>query len=348
MSIIASTSPHTHNTTSTNVVMREVLLATLPGLLALSYHFGWGTVLNVLWASVTCLLTEAIVLACRNRPIMYYLNDGSALVTAVLLGISLPPFAPWWLIVLGSFFAIALVKHLYGGLGYNPFNPAMASYVFLLISFPLPMTTWGIPGEISAYPGLIDTVLLKLSSLPIPDAYTMATPLDIVRQNLNEANGFSWRELKTIKPQFDNWGGLGWQTANAGFLLGGIYLLCRKIFTWHAPISMLLTLSVLSIVFFDQGSSRSIGSPLFQLFTGATMFGAFFIITDPVSSAVSNRGRMVFGALVGVLIFIIRRWGNYPDAVAFSVLLVNFAAPLIDHYTVTRTYGHKQELKRKE
>ncbi|MEM8594113.1 MAG: electron transport complex subunit RsxD [Pseudomonadota bacterium] len=339
------TSPHAHSALSTADVMRQVLLATIPGVFALTLYFGWGNLINILWASLTALACEAMVMKLRGRPVKYYLNDASALVTAVLLGIALPPFAPCWLVVFGSAFAILIVKQLYGGLGYNPFNPAMASYVILLISFPVYMSTWGTPSDLGTLPSFIDTFLWKLSSQTgavsvIPDGYTMATPLDIVRQNMN-GGGLSLSELATQTPQFGHWGGLGWEMVNAGFLFGGVYLMWRRIFTWHAPISMLISLAIMSLIFYDNGSSQSAGSPLFHLFSGATMFAAFFILTDPVSSAVSNRGRMIFGALIGVIIFIVRRWGNYPDAAAFAVLLLNFAAPFIDHYTQPRTYGHK-------
>lgn len=339
------TSPHAHKNHSTNFVMRQVLLATLPGVIALTYFFGWGSLINILWAAIAALASEALVMYWRKRPIGYYLNDGSALVTAILLGIALPPYAPWWLVVLGSAFAIIVVKQLYGGLGFNPFNPAMGAYVLLLISFPLQMSTWGVPLGVGEYAGFIETFLIKLGIQNLPDAYTMATALDVVRQNVSESNGFSLSELISVKPQLSNWASVGWEWVNLGFLAGGIYLLWRKIFTWHAPVSMLVALAVMSLLFYDNGSSNSSGSPVFHLLTGATMLGAFFILTDPVSSAVSNKGRIVFGALIGILIFCIRRWGNYPDAVAFAVLLMNFAAPFIDHYTQPRTYGHSKNKK---
>ena len=136
---------------------------------------------------------------------------------------------------------------------------------------------------------------------------------------------------------------MGWEWANIAFLLGGAWLMYRKIFTWHAPVAMLLSLAVMASLFYDGGSSASGGSPLFHLLSGATMFGAFFIVTDPVTSAVSVRGRLIYGALIGVLVYIIRVKGNYPDAIAFAVLIMNFAAPFIDHYTQPRTYGHNRE-----
>ena len=166
----------------------------------------------------------------------------------------------------------------------------------------------------------------------------MATPLDIFKQN----PGLLVEELWQQNPQFGRWGGYGWEYVNIAFLLGGVYLLYRKIFTWHAPISMLLSLTIMASLFYDSGSATSTGSPLMHLFSGATMLGAFFIVTDPVTSAVSVKGRIIYGALIGLLLYIIRIWGNYPDAIAFAVLLMNFAAPFLDHFTQPRTYGHKK------
>ena len=225
-------------------------------------------------------------------------------------------------------------------MGYNPFNPAMAAYVMLLISFPVQMTTWLAPqgsfaGDLL---GPIDALRYCFGfGRDSIDAVTMATPLDLLKQN----NTLLIQDLWQESAQLGHFAGIGWEWANIGFLLGGLYLLYRRVFTWHAPISMLASLTLLSALFYDGGSSASGGSPLFHLLSGGTMLGAFFIVTDPVTSAVSNRGRLIYGALIGILVYIIRVWGNYPDAVAFSVLLMNFAAPFIDHYTQPRTYGHK-------
>lgn len=342
MAFLKVSSPHAHGPMSTGRVMRLVLIATIPGLVALTWFFGFGTLTNVLWASLSALAFEALALKLRKRPIAFYLNDCSALVTAFLLGIALPPGSPLWLILVGTGFAILLCKHMYGGMGYNPFNPAMAAYVLLLISFPVEMTNWLAPrGAVPASEllGPIDALLrsLGIGSAPI-DGVSMATPLDILKQN----DALLVDDLWAQTPQFGTVAGIGWEWVNLAFLLGGLYLLYRRVFTWHAPLSMLLAIAIMALLFNDGGSSASGGGALFNLFSGATMFGAFFIITDPVSSAVSNRGRVIYGALIGVLVYIIRAWGNYPDAVAFAVLLMNFAAPFIDHYTQPRTYGHKK------
>jgi electron transport complex protein RnfD len=227
---------------------------------------------------------------------------------------------------------------LYGGLGYNPFNPAMVGYVILLISFPIQMTAWAPPRGLGELPGFMEA----LQACFTPAAYdgtTMATPLDLLKQN----NSLLIKDLWNQYPQFGRWSGLGWEWANIAFLAGGVWLLYQRIFTWHAPVAMLVTLGLLAAIFYDGGSSASGGSPLFHLLGGATMFGAFFIVTDPVSSAVSLRGRLIFGALIGVLIYTIRIKGNYPDSVAFAVLIMNFAAPFIDYYTQPRTYGHRDK-----
>jgi electron transport complex protein RnfD len=342
MPFIRVTSPHAHTPQDTATVMRLVLAATIPGVLTLTWFFGYGVLVNIALACAVAAASEAAVLALRRRPVLFYLRDCSAMVTATLLAIALPPLAPWWVVLVGTAFAIVVAKHLYGGLGYNPFNPAMAAYVVLLISFPVQMTTWAAPQGASAAHadvlGLVDAVRVNFGLVKDGlDGFTMATPLDVLKQN----RALTMADLWDANPQFGLIGGRGWEWVNLAFLLGGAFLLYRRVFTWHAPAAMLATLTLMAAMGYDSGSSASGGSPLFHLFTGASMFGAFFIVTDPVTSAVSVRGRVLYGALIGLLVYVIRTWGNYPDAVAFSVLLANFAAPFIDFYTQPRTYGHQ-------
>jgi electron transport complex protein RnfD len=318
--------------------MQNVLLATVPGIIVLTHFFGFGTIVNILWGCILAVAFESLALLLRGRPLAFYLSDYSAVVTATLLCIALPPYAPWWLIAVGMASAILLAKHLYGGLGYNPFNPAMVGYVVLLISFPVQMTSWAPPRGVGEVPGFF--AALQACFFPAGyDGATMATPLDVLKQN----NSLLIKDLWQQNAQFGRWAGIGWEWANIAFLAGGVWLLYRKIFTWHAPVAMLVALAFMAALFNDGGSSASGGSALFHLLSGATMFGAFFIVTDPVSSAVSVRGRLIYGALIGIIIYIIRVRGNYPDAVAFAVLIMNFAAPFIDHYTQPKTYGHKRE-----
>lgn len=337
MAVLVASSPHARRPLDTGQIMRMVVLATAPGLLMMIWWFGWGVAINVLLAVTAALATEAALLALRGRPLWLYLRDSSAIVTGVLLGLSLPPFLPWWMTVLGASFAISFGKQLYGGIGYNPFNPAMVGYVVLLISFPVEMTRWALPLA-GAGAGPLEAANAIFATSAAVDAFTGATPLDAFKYR-DGLTAEEWWAASNLRGTF---AAAGWEWVNLAFLAGGVWLLWRRIFTWHAPISMLVTLAVLSLVFWDGGSSSSHGSPMLHLFSGATMFGAFFIVTDPVSSATSNRGRVVFGIGVGVLLYMIRAFGNYPDAIAFAVLLMNLAAPFIDHYTRPRSYGHQR------
>ena len=346
MALLRITSPHTHKRQSTGNVMRHVVVATLPGLAALTVFFGVGSILNVLLASLSALAFEAAIMWLRGRPVLFYLKDCSALVTGVLLGLALPPYCPWWLVILGSATAIILAKQLYGGMGFNPFNPAMVAYVVLLISFPLQMSQWAAPMDIGGQtPGFLDGLKQIWLGTPI-DGYTAATPLDTVKQNTS----LLLEDVYLTDPVLaaGTLAGAGWEWVNLAFLIGGLFLLRKKVFTWHAPVAMLSTLAFMALLFYDGGSSTSGGAVLFHLFSGATMLGAFFIVTDPVSSATSNLGRLIYGGCIGLLVYVIRIWGNYPDAIAFAVLLMNFAAPFIDYYTVPRTYGHKKRRRATE
>ncbi|MFT5710048.1 MAG: electron transport complex protein RnfD [Halioglobus sp.] len=338
MALMRITSPHAHGPMSTTLVMQNVLLALIPGVIVLTNFFGFGTLVNIIWGCTLAIAFESLALLLRGRPPVFYLKDLSAVVTATLLCVALPPYSPWWLIAVGIASAILIAKHFYGGLGYNPFNPAMVGYVVLLISFPLQMSSWSPPRGAGEVPGLMQALQACFSPASF-DGVTMATPLDILRQN----NSMLIKDLWKQTPQFGRWGGLGWEWANIAFLAGGVWLLYQRIFTWHAPVAMLASLGLMASLFYDGGSSASGGSPLFHWLSGATMLGAFFIITDPVTSAVSLRGRLIYGALIGVLIYLIRVWGNYPDAVAFAVLIMNFAAPFIDYYTQPTSYGHRSE-----
>ena len=334
MSLSRITSPHAKGSNRTQRVMLLVAAACAPGALALTWLFGIGTLVNLLWASLVALAVEAAILKIRQRPISFYLSDGSALVTAVLLALALPPYAPWWLTLVAVGFAIVFGKQLYGGLGQNPFNPAMLGYVVVLISFPVEMTSWPKPHSVGMLEGLQQ--IFGLASLP--DGWSQATALDSLKTN----KSLTMEELWATNPAFGSFGGSAVEWVNAAFLLGGLFLLHKRLISWHAPLGMLAALSIMSLLFWNGSGSDSNGSPLFHLFSGATMLGAFFIVTDPVSGATSNRGRVIFGAGVGILVYIIRTWGGYPDGVAFAVLLMNLAAPTIDYYSRPRTYGHSK------
>ena len=340
MTMANLSSPHQKNRLSVQQVMIQVCLATLPGLLILTATFGWGYLLNLLVSISTALLAEAIMLKLRNLPIRVFLSDFSAVLTGLLLALALPPMAPWWLIVVGSAFAIIFVKQLYGGLGNNPFNPAMAAYALLLISFPVQMTTsWGVSSLVSnTLPSFSQQLLHNFAGQSF-DGMTMATPLDAYKTGI----ALSTRAELAHTPLFANSWLNSWLWVNLAYLAGGLYLLYRRIISWHTPVAMLAALTIMALIFSWDSDSHL--PPLMHLLGGATMLGAFFIATDPSSSAVSNRGKLFYGAGIGTLTYIIRTWGNYPDAVAFSVLLMNFAAPFIDNYTRPRTYGHARSIK---
>jgi len=334
MALLNLSSPHHHSLNRTSRLMMWVLLASLPGLLAQSYWFGYGTVINLIWACVLAVGFEALVLRLRKRPIKPFISDGSALVTAFLLALALPPFSPWWLTLVAVLFAIVFAKHLYGGLGNNPFNPAMVGYALCLIAFPVSMTQWA---------GIENTLNLaqqwqwfwtETVSGGI-DGYTQATPLDLMRHT----KGLTLGELAATNPLLD----LGLSASawiNAAYLVGGLGLLALRIFTWHAPVAMLASLGLCAGLF-HMGEPDLYPSASQHLFSGATMLAAFFIVTDPVTSATSRKGKLIFGAGVGLLVFIIRSYGAYPDAFAFAILLMNLAAPLIDTYTRPKAYGHQ-------
>ncbi|BBB25574.1 electron transport complex subunit RsxD [Amphritea japonica] len=339
MSLIRITSPHAHRPGNTGNVMLTVLLATLPGLAAMTFFFGWGTLIQVIWGILLAVSLEALAIKLRGRPVSFYLTDYSAVVTAVLLGLALPPFAPWWVMTVGIMVAIIIAKQMYGGMGSNPFNPAMVAYALLLVSFPIQMTSWAAPFVMTGDGWAVLPLSETLSAIfgtggAIVDGHTMATPLDIMRHR----GGFTTEEMWLESALLAN--GIGaWHAVSAAYVMGGVFLLYRKIFTWHAPVAMLGSLTLISTLFFlimpDQ-----FPDPFFHLTVGATMLGAFFIATDPVTSATSNKGKLWFGAGIGLLVFIIRTWGNYPDAIAFAVLLMNLCAPFIDQYTQPRSYGH--------
>ena len=333
MALPRITSPHAKGPSRTQRVMLLVLAATLPGVVVLTWLYGAGTLINLAWACAAALGFEAAILRLRQRPVGFFLRDGSVLVTAVLLALALPPYSPSWLTLIATGCAVVFGKQLYGGLGQNPFNPAMIGYVVVLISFPVEMTTWPVPHSVGLSAGLQH--ILGIASLP--DGWTQATALDVLKVNKSLTIGELWSN-----PAFGHFGGIGSEVVNLAFLAGGLFLLHKRLFSWHAPVGMLGALLLMSLVFWNGSGSDSNGSPLFHLLSGATMLGAFFIVTDPVSSATSPRGRLIFGAGVGILVYVIRAWGGYPDGVAFGVLLMNLAAPTIDYYTRPRTYGHRK------
>jgi electron transport complex protein RnfD len=305
--------------------MQRVLLATLPGLLALFWLFGWGILINLLLACATALAVEAAVLRLRQWPLRPFLGDGSALVSATLLALALPPYCPWWLTVSAAACALLFGKHLYGGVGKNPFNPAMLGYALVLVSFPQQMTHWPASHGLDLLGGLQQIFGITLDSTA-PDAWAQATALDSLRIN----KSLTIDELFAGNAAFGHFGGKGVEWVNLAFLAGGAFLLQQRVFSWHAPAGMLGSLFVISLLCWNGSGSDSHGSPFFHLLSGATMLGAFFIVTEPVSGPRSAKARLLFGVGVGLLTYLIRTWGGYPDGVAFAVLLMNLAVPALE------------------
>jgi len=321
-------------------VMQQLLLALVPGIIAYGWFFGPGILVQILLAVTFALGFEALMLKARMQPVRLFLGDWSAVVTAVLFALCLPPLAPWWIALIGMLFAIVLAKHLYGGLGQNVFNPAMVGYVVVLISFPQVMALWLPPSSIASHSLSLGETLTTIFSGSLPehlswDAISEATPLDAIRASLSAGKMVSEARLS---PVFGDFGGRGWEWIANFYALGGLWLLWRRVITWHVPVTMIGSVAALGLVSYlaDPGSNPV---PLQHIFSGALVLGAFFIATDPVTGCVSTRGRLIFGAGVGILTLLIRRWGGYPDGVAFAVLVMNMAAPLIDRYTRPRIFG---------
>lgn len=348
MALFITSSPHAHSRKKTSDLMKWVLLAALPGLATQTYFFGWGTIIQLMLALVVALAMEATIMLLRRRAPVAALRDYSVLVTAWLLAIAIPPFSPWWVLVIGLFFAVVIAKHLYGGIGQNPFNPAMIAYIVLLISFPVQMTSWIAPSDLSPnsvefydawkliFTGFDNDGFSLQQVRTSIDGITMATPLDEFKTSVKA--GISANDILSQKT-FSFVAGVGWEWVNIAYLLGGLLLIKMRVIQWYIPAGVLASLLVISGVAYIV-SPESVASPLVHLFSGATMLGAFFIATDPVTASTTVKGRLIFGALIGLIIYVIRTWGGFPDGVAFAVLLANMTVPLIDTYTKPRTYGH--------
>lgn len=321
--------------------MLKVLLALVPGIFAYVWIYGGGILVTIILATVTAVLSEAMLLKIRARPVKPHLMDLSAVVTAWLLALALPPLAPWWLVVVGSVFAIVVAKQLYGGLGYNPFNPAMVGYAVLLISFPLIMTKWPAPLLLAQTKlGFLDQLQFIFSNI-LPndvtvDAITSATPLDYLKTQLK----LNYEVISiTQAPIFGMFGAKGGELVAGAYLLGGLYLIQQRIISWHLPTAFLAALGIISLAFYAINSAH-FANPMFHLVSGASLLAAFFIITDPVSGPTTPRGKLYFAAGAGLLTYVIRVYGGYPDGVAFAVLIMNMCVPLIDALTQPRVFGH--------
>lgn len=298
MFLSASSSPHIRSKEDTSVIMRDVVIALIPALIASVYYFGMDALILTLISIVTAVVTEGLIQKIIKVPVRIY--DGSAVVTGMLLAFNLPPTAPWWLAVIGSAFAIAIVKLAFGGIGQNFMNPALAARAFLLAS-------WG----------------TRMTTFEWPDIVGTATPLEMLA-----AGG----EVPSYMDLFlGNVAGVLGETSALAILIGGAYLLYRGVISWRVPVIYLGTVAVITLI---AGSD-----PVYHLLSGGLMLGAFFMATDYSSSPVTAKGQVIFALGCGILTSVIRLWGGYPEGVSYSILLMNVATPLIDKYTRPRVYG---------
>jgi electron transport complex protein RnfD len=329
--------PYLTQDLSVRRIMGQVLAALLPGIAVYAWVFGPAILAQIAIATATALVAEYLMLKALGKPPGLFLADGSAVLTAWLIALSFPPLAPWWLVATGTAFAIVVAKHLYGGLGQNPFNPAMVAFAACIVSFPALMSQWP-PAGLEA--GLGEQLALIFLGAPRLDAMSGATPLDALKTALKLAEGSGVAAI-TAGGAFGHMGGRGWEWVCLGYLAGGLWLLRRGIIGWRVPVSFLAGMAAISGVLW-LWRPESFADPLFHLFSGGSMLGAFFILTDPVTGCATPGGKLIFGFSAGVLAYAIRVFGGYPDGVAFATLMLNVCAPLIDSCTRPAIFGMKK------
>lgn len=339
--------PYTHAKTSVGRTMGLVMLALLPATLFSLYQFGWPAIFLFVTTLIASFAAEAFALRFAGKPLQPYLMDGSAILTGWLLAMTLPPWAPWWIAVVGAFLAIIIGKQVFGGIGQNLFNPAMVARVALLISFPLEMTLFSSPAPLFSAdaPGFLEGLSITFGNSDQLDAVSSATTLDHLKTEIGLGVPLQAAHAETEalwQLTLGNTSGSLGETSAIFLLLGGLYLIAKRIIMWHIPLAMLGTLTLLATLFHWINPETYV-SPLTHLLSGAAILGAFFIATDLVTSPVSIRGQLIFGAGCGLLVYAIRTWAGYPEGVAFAVMLMNACTPLIDHYLKPRIYGRDRK-----
>ena len=326
--LVISLSPHVHGGDSVKKNMYGVLIALIPAFLVSLYFFGLGALIVTATSVAACLFFEWAIGKFLMKKETTTICDGSAVITGVLLAFNLPSNLPIWIIILGALFAIGVGKMSFGGLGNNPFNPALAGRVFLLLSFPVQMTSWPVVGQLTAY----------------TDATTAATPLNLMKQ----IAGGNLEALKDLPSSFDlligNNGGCLGEVSALALLLGLAYMLWKKIITWHIPISILATVFVFSGIMHLVDPELYV-SPVLQLLTGGLMLGAIFMATDYVTSPMSKKGMLIYGVCIGLLTVIIRLFGAYPEGMSFAILIMNAFTPLINTYCKPKRVGEVAKKK---
>ncbi|MCD8491038.1 MAG: RnfABCDGE type electron transport complex subunit D [Geovibrio sp.] len=320
---LVSFSPHTRDPLTTDKVMMLVVLALVPSILVSFYVYGFYAVKTYVLTVIFCLGLEALFLKIRKLPVT--VRDNSALVTAILLAMNMPPSPPWWLVLAGSFVAIVISKQVFGGLGQNPFNPALVGRVFLLIAWPAEMTSW------------IEASTLKNGFMF--DAVSTATPLGQIKSEIISSGHIVSTGMADVTDLFLGTvsGCLGGDSAIA-VLIGGLFLIWKRIIKWHIPFTYLATVFVLTGLYWLISPEKTL-SPVQHLLAGGLMLGAFFMATDYVTCPMTIKGQVLFGFGCGLLTVVIRLFGGYPEGVAFSILIMNAVTPLIDNYMRPASFG---------
>lgn len=326
--LTVSGSPHVYGDKNVKKIMWDVIIAMIPAMLVSFYYFGLSSIVLMLTAIFTAVVSEFLIAkyVLKTTPTIW---DGSAIITAVLLAFNVPTSLPWWQMVIGTVFAISIAKMAFGGLGKNPFNPALAGRVFMLISFPVDMTTWPIPG-------------LPFNTLNFAvDGLTGPTSLGIVKEGLmkGETIGQLSGNLPDYMQMFTGqMGGSLGEVSAAALLIGGLYMLIRRVITWHIPVSFLFSVFAFAGILYLVDPTQFI-DPVFHILAGGVMLGAFFMATDMVTSPMSVKGQLLFGFGCGVLTILIRVWGAYPEGVSFAILLMNAFTPLINKAFKPKSFG---------
>lgn len=320
--LIVSLSPHVHSRDSVQKNMYGVCIALIPALLVSFYYFGLGAVVVLAASVLSCVFFEWAITRFILRRGQTTVGDGSAILTGLLLGFNLPSNLPVWIIVIGALVAIGVGKMTFGGLGCNPFNPALVGRVFLLVSFPVQMTSWPLPGQVGAY----------------LDAETGATPLAVMKMAIKNNDASLLRQLPdAVDLLVGQTGGCLGEVSALALLIGLAYMLARRIITWHIPVSILLTVFVLSGLL--HLSNPIYASPVPVLLTGGLMLGACFMATDYVTSPMTAKGQVIYGIAIGFLTVVIRTFGAYPEGMSFAILIMNAFTPLINTYCKPKRFG---------
>ncbi len=345
--LTVTSSPHLAGEDSVPRIMHGVWLALLPAAFAAVFVFGYQALVVLLLATLGCVIAEGLMLTLRGfswKAVGRSLTDGSAIVTGVLLALNLPASSPWWLVLVGALVAMSLGKHLFGGLGNNPFNPALVARVFLLISFPTHMVASAYTPPVAGFGESSEKAAARYEEQV--DARSYATPLTALQEAIEKSDPEEARaaiaELRRNYPMWHlfvgNIGGSLGEVSALALLLGALLLFWRRSITWHIPIPLLLA------VLLTTGlpwllAPDSFANPLFHLLSGGLLLGAFFMATDMVTSPVSPRGMVVFGVGIGVITAVIRLWGGYPEGISFAILMMNGAVPLLDKYFKPAKFG---------